>query len=279
MEPLSPVRVNAAGHFAYRRTWLTARTDPDDHLLIWVTEGGMELTVAGAELLASPGDLVVLPPGVAHAYRATTPDWEWFWMHCSGAAPAAWWPTLAPSPRPITRLGADHQIRERFGELVRATAAAGISLDRRPVPPDGVDGAATAARLVVDSCAHSLLGLILARVAGARLPDQDETVELGGLTDWILTHLADDISVADMAALTGWSAAHLHRLMRRRYRISPMRFVTRLRMERAARLLADTSLSVTEIAHLVGYDDPLHFSRRFRQWTGRSPSKARQAFP
>ncbi len=50
-----------------------------------------------------------------------------------------------------------------------------------------------------------------------------------------------------------------------------------LRMANAERLLDNPGLSVAEVARMVGYGDPRHFSRQFRRETGKSPTHYRRA--
>ncbi|MFW6598072.1 AraC family transcriptional regulator [Propionibacteriaceae bacterium Y2011] len=270
LDAAAPLSVNAAGHFHYRRSWVTDRSDPDDHLLIWVTGGSMDVTVAGVRHQAGPGDLVALHPHVPHRYRPTSTEWEWFWLHADGPVADRWWPVIATRDAPVRRFGDSAAVRERFAELVTATSTAGLTAvvadgaTSRPVSPT--------TGLLVDSCAHSVLGLVLAQLDR---PSVTPPAGLAGLTRWVTEHLAEPITVTDLAAVAGWSPAHLHRLMRRELGVAPMQFVTRLRMERAERLLLDTRLAVAEVARLVGFEDPLHFSRRFRQLTGRPPSAGR----
>lgn len=47
-------------------------------------------------------------------------------------------------------------------------------------------------------------------------------------------------------------------------------------MERAKELLADTSMTNGEIAELLGYKDPLYFSRAFKKYVGKSPNAYRK---
>ena len=54
-----------------------------------------------------------------------------------------------------------------------------------------------------------------------------------------------------------------------------MRWRDQLRMGRARELLQGTELPIKVIAAEVGYDDPMFFSRRFKQLTGWSPSQLR----
>src|SRR5699024_3854885 len=190
---------------------------------------------------------------------------------------------VCPDSRGSPRLGQDAAVRSRFVELVTAAATAGLQLTERGVPAGrtdrtGADPPDPVARLRVDACAHPLLGLVAARLhgrsGGAGRPGPGPAI--ADLTEWILDHLADPLTVATLAAETGWSPPHLHRLVREQWGTTPMRLVTRLRMDRAERLLRDTDLTVARIAALVGFADPLHFSRRFREVTGRSPSAVRR---
>ena len=55
-----------------------------------------------------------------------------------------------------------------------------------------------------------------------------------------------------------------------------MRYLTDLRMRQAKKFLADSSLTVREIAVRVGYPDPFHFSRSFKNAVGISPAQFRE---
>lgn len=268
----TPVTVNAAGHFHYRRSWTTERANPTDHLAIWVLRGSMDVTVSDATSTAAPGDLVLLTPDVPHRYHPIGEEWEWLWVHCSGTSVAPWWRALCPDGRTWPRLGQDAAIRSRFVELATAAAIAGLELDEHgtaPGQPPGDPDPVT--RLRVDSCAHSLFGLMLTRLRDPVTSDPG----IPDLAEWILDHMAEPLTVRTLAAETGWSTPHLHRLVRQEWGTTPMRLVTRLRMDRAERLLRDTDLTIAQIAALVGFPDPLHFSRRFRETTGRPPSTLR----
>jgi len=64
------------------------------------------------------------------------------------------------------------------------------------------------------------------------------------------------------------------------FSISPMKFLTKIRMENACWLLMNTQMSINDIAHFVGYEDSLYFSRIFRKEHNMSPSEYRKnCFP
>jgi AraC family transcriptional regulator of arabinose operon len=58
----------------------------------------------------------------------------------------------------------------------------------------------------------------------------------------------------------------------------PERFHSGLRMALACRMLSQGDTGMADIARAVGFADPLHFSRRFRQFIGEPPTNWRKRF-
>jgi AraC-like DNA-binding protein len=107
----------------------------------------------------------------------------------------------------------------------------------------------------------------------------------GGLSPWQLRqvvefmrqNLATDIMVADIAAISGLSRFHFTRAFKDSTGIAPGQYLKQMRIERACDLLAQTELSIGDVAKHAGYDAPQAFSRLFRQAIGTSPREFRQA--
>jgi AraC-like DNA-binding protein len=76
----------------------------------------------------------------------------------------------------------------------------------------------------------------------------------------------------------GLSSSSLRRQWNRTFPVPPQRYLSDLRMQKARRLLIESSARVGEIAHRVGYEDVLYFSRRFHQSTGMAPSAYRKRY-
>lgn len=94
---------------------------------------------------------------------------------------------------------------------------------------------------------------------------------------YMAQHLDQPLQVATLAALANISPSHFFALFKRRIGSAPMDYFTRLRMQRACRLLHDTNLSVKEVASKLGYDDPFYFSRVFKSVNSMAPSDYRVA--
>lgn len=87
---------------------------------------------------------------------------------------------------------------------------------------------------------------------------------------------AERITVADVAEMLGYSQRHLTRLFTKYRGVSPMKYLCELRLNRAATLLAEDALSVTEIAESVGFCDSSTFTKRFRERYGMTPTEYRR---
>ena len=59
---------------------------------------------------------------------------------------------------------------------------------------------------------------------------------------------------------------------------SPLRYILLLRIRNAQVLLETTDGTISEIARIVGYENPMYFSRLFRKEKGMSPLKYRKAY-
>ena len=89
--------------------------------------------------------------------------------------------------------------------------------------------------------------------------------------DYLVVHLADEVTLADLAGIAGVTAPHFCRAFAESTGVSPHRYQIALRLEKATRLLGDPKLSVAEVGYAIGYSDPSYFSRIFAQQTGLSP--------
>lgn len=95
--------------------------------------------------------------------------------------------------------------------------------------------------------------------------------------DLLAAQSANRITLDRAASEACLSPFHFQRLFVRVFGESPHEFVTRLRMERARRLLEADQMPVTEICLEIGYVSLGTFSARFAERIGQSPSEYRRA--
>ncbi|BEP64432.1 AraC family transcriptional regulator (plasmid) [Variovorax sp. V213] len=84
-----------------------------------------------------------------------------------------------------------------------------------------------------------------------------------------------ELDLKRLAKVVQLSEAHFSRSFKKSTGFSPSQFLTRLRMERARRLLRETEAPIVEIGLEVGYASPSHFAQVFRKEVGALPSDYR----
>jgi len=98
---------------------------------------------------------------------------------------------------------------------------------------------------------------------------------LDAVTDYIYAHLDDDLSLETLAHVSGFSRFHWHRIYRAVRGETAAQTVRRLRLERAAAMLRETSWPVERIARKAGFTGSEVFSRSFLRSYGTTPSRFR----
>lgn len=91
--------------------------------------------------------------------------------------------------------------------------------------------------------------------------------------DYIANHYGLPIGVEDIAAHVGLSRSRLYRAFQQELHTSPVKYLFHFRIRQACVLLDRGDLSIKAVAHSVGFDNPLYFSRRFHEIMKRSPTE------
>jgi transcriptional regulator GlxA family with amidase domain len=88
--------------------------------------------------------------------------------------------------------------------------------------------------------------------------------------------IAENLSLAEFACECGLSISAFARAFRVSTGLTPHRYFTSLRIERAKTLLSGERLPLTHIAGAVGYSDQAHFTTAFARHTGHPPARWRE---
>ena len=99
--------------------------------------------------------------------------------------------------------------------------------------------------------------------------------QLDAVTDYIYAHLDDDLSLDRLADVSGFSPYHWHRIYRAVRGETAAQTVRRLRLERAATILAQNAWPLERIARRAGFTSADAFSRAFQRAYDRTPGRFR----
>lgn len=127
-----------------------------------------------------------------------------------------------------------------------------------------------------ERCSHLLADLIFLAARSAARTDMPKAVRLvGEVTRYIRAHYAEECGNESISRRFSYHPNYINRLMVEHTGMSLHQYVNRTRVGQALALLESGAYSVAEIAALVGFSDPAHFSKSFRKCIGCSPSAYR----
>jgi PAS domain S-box-containing protein len=111
-----------------------------------------------------------------------------------------------------------------------------------------------------------------------RAPGDRELIpaSLAGTLEYLETHYGESLSPSALARRAGLSSIRFARLIKRIFRLTPNQLILQTRLTAAAEQLAETGLSIAEIAYACGFYDHSALTRAFRSATKSTPRQFRQ---
>ncbi|GGB91677.1 MmsAB operon regulatory protein [Marinobacterium zhoushanense] len=240
------------------------RVEHDDYLLIYCLEGAGLLQVEGLKYSVHAGDLVLLPKGVSHSYRALkSRPWTIYWAHFHGDDADAFYAHLSEprqsAPILLTPLGLQSRLASDFEALLELREST--------------------YNLSAYLCAANQLRQILTHIALlqplARNRQKGDSLDLERVHSLMQAHVHEHLALDTLADSVNLSKYHFVKRYKELTGTTPINHFIQLKIERACHLLDTTSNSINEIAFAVGYEDAYYFSRIFKKIMGVSPSQYR----
>ena len=100
--------------------------------------------------------------------------------------------------------------------------------------------------------------------------------EMGIAKRYFQDHYNEDINIEAYALSRNMSVSYFQKKFKEVTSTSPMQYILGIRISNAVSLLESTDYNVAEISAIIGYDNPLYFSRIFKKQKGVSPSDYRK---
>lgn len=228
-----------------------------DHFLIHhVVSGTGAYTMSGKTHRLCAGDTFIAYPGSMIAYSADKLDpWEYCWVGFNGSdARFLLEQTPFSHTNPVISEGNCGQLKKLLLDIYHCHG----------------NRAFESARMT--GCLYIFLSHLMALAPESKPPEKSlHYVRIAA--EFVSDNYSRPIGVADMAHFAGVSRSWLYRLFMQHLNISPAAYLTQFRIEQATLLLLNSSLSVSETAYSVGFEDPFYFSKLFKRHTGFSPKQ------
>lgn len=96
--------------------------------------------------------------------------------------------------------------------------------------------------------------------------------------DYVMEHYSSAIEIETLASLVCLSISQFERKFKATFGVSPLKYVSMVRIQAACQALAATDARISRISSENGFYDLSHFNRQFRSQTGMSPSAYRKKY-
>ena len=224
-----------------------------DYQIIYLSKGSGFYHLGGCFRQVDAGNIVLYLPGEPqiYEYRTDCPH-EAFWIHFTGVG-AGQLLQAAGLQGSVISVGVDAAVLELFRRVMR-------EIQRQP---DGY-------QLMCAALLAELIALLGRKQRLAEGPE-DPLERVAPAVDYIHDHYQSAIPLEDCAALCQMSKYHFIRQFTALTGSSPQAYQTLLRLQKAQELLAYSTLNISEVAAVVGYNNPLYFSRIFKKYVGSPP--------
>ncbi len=205
-----------------------------------------------------PDTMMIWPPGKGQFYGNPLKGFVHSWIHCEGRRIRhALRQSRLPLAEPFPVGNISH-----FQQTLLDVHAEVVSY----MPPDEIF-----IGNLLENCFRELARQLRGVDSGIQVPERMLAVHR------LIAAVPDHpIILEKLASMAGMSPSHFSAQFRKTFGLAPMECLIQHRMHRAAHLLSDHNLTVSEIARLVGYEDAFHFSKTFRKHFGASPRAMRQ---
>jgi len=124
-----------------------------------------------------------------------------------------------------------------------------------------------------------LYSMVAALIQSVQQPRETEADLIGYVEQskqFMIEQLSSPMDMEELARSSGVSTSRFYQAFRSYTGLTPLKYMTKLRLDASMRMLSGTSSSIVDVAHSVGYPDEYYFSRLFKKHMGLAPTEYAQ---
>ncbi|HIW59227.1 MAG TPA: AraC family transcriptional regulator [Candidatus Anaerobutyricum avicola] len=239
----------------------------EDYHVHFILHGKGTLEIGGKSYKLQRGQIFVIPPDVETYYYSDPEDpWHYTWVSFGGTREGYF----------LEKAGitAENPVRDTYIEPERFLELTEKILNHHELT--------VANELLRTSLLYEIIALLVesqnqqkSKEGEEEVYDYSPDVYVNTAIEYIGEHYPHT-KVSEIASYIGISRYYLTHIFKEKLHVSPQEFLLNYRMEQANRLLRTTGLSVQAVSEKVGYENPLTFSKTFKNKFGLSPKKYRE---
>ena len=246
-----PIVVNSTG-IEYYYAPFKSRSFRHDYSFVNVKKGTLNFELDNMKISLNGGEFIIIPPETAVKFGSSSSLLNYFWLQFTG--------TQAENLIKSTHLSVKTIYREAMSDETENIIT---DIFNEFIIRDEFFYVKTAAMLTE-------FFVLMSRNIHTQNKAPLKSLE------YIHKNYDKKLSVSMLAKKEHISVSHYRALFKERLGISPIEYITNLRLNMACHYLIDTVYSIAEISQKTGYSDPLYFSRIFKEKIGVTASEYRK---
>jgi AraC-like DNA-binding protein/mannose-6-phosphate isomerase-like protein (cupin superfamily) len=238
------------------------RKDVGTYVFQYTLSGSGRLDVPDKSYTVKAGEafIVEIPSNHRYYFPEDSEGWEFMFITLVGREAAECWRFMKEQNGPILKVPPDSKLIQLLLKIYQDTYDQKIT--------DTYYASAKAYEFIMEC--YRFIRNIEKATNGFSL---QITVALS----FIQTHYHEPITLDEIAAISGFSRYYFIKQFQHQLNMTPVQYLTKIRIQKAAELLRSTSSSVTDIATQVGYANANYFNKVFRKAVGVSAGTFRNS--
>ncbi|HEX5555248.1 MAG TPA: AraC family transcriptional regulator [Chitinophagaceae bacterium] len=231
------------------------------YILIYCTHGEGYYTIHRKTYKVKANYFFILPEDAAHKYGSNPKNpWTIYWMHFTGELAGDYFHYLMGKRSLAPKMVIPSEERNQlFDEIVRYASMINN----------------TDAVIYANNCLYNYLASFKNSIFNESDADRKQTSTIDSCIELMKENLDKNLNLYEISQIMELSISHLSALFKEKMHDSPYNYYIFLKMQRACYLLWNSGMNIKTIAAELGYEDPYHFSRVFKNMMGHSPRQFR----
>lgn len=257
-----PFMVTSSGYMKARGKYFTEREGRESYLLLYTLAGTGSLKYRNSEYILLEGQVAFIDCNEYQFYQTVGEGiWVFRWVHCNGTACKYFFDSLNENSLNIVNVLKTPQIELNLKKVTQLSTFTGILTDVQ------------LSHHMNEIMTELLTSKILQR-NNHSLKNHGKTIGLA--IDYIQSNYNQPLRIDELAKSILLSKYHFSRLFKAGTGLSPYEYLIHYRVNISKSLLADTAMTVSEIAEKIGFGDTNNYIRYFKRICGMTPQKFRK---
>lgn len=237
------------------------REDTGTYVFQYTLSGRGMIVIDGEYFPLNPGDafLVKIPSRHHYFLPNDSSRWEFIYISLVGNEVASCWNFIKENLGPMINISFQEKIIQKLVNIYQETSERRIT--------DTYKASARAYEFVME-CYRFVKNI-------GKMEEELPNSVLNALY-FIQKHYNESINLEDIADHVRLSKYYFIKQFRKHMNITPLQYLTKIRLEKAVELLRHTELSINEISNQVGYSNANYFNKVFRKAVGTSAGQFRE---